>query len=198
MYKRQTVTATRPVSASAQVVGFIVIEFQSAACNQAVQSVSTTWTSGTTTTQAITSVNTSNAILIYAGSNAAVTSNQGQAEQYVDLTNATTVTVHANTSSANSKTFNFFVVEFALGVLHSAVQRGVTTLTAVTSNTSTISSVNTSKAMLNFLHYLASQATNNIANCATNATLTNSTTVTAARSGNTNNASLSWEVAEFN
>gem|GEM_PF-6850187 len=193
-----TVTATRLAAGSAETVGFIVIEFQSAACNQAVQSYQTAWNSGVTATQSITSVTTGNSLLIYAGSSANVAGNQAQGEQHASLTNATTVTFTVTTSSSNTKNYNFFVVEFASGVLASSVQRGTTTLTAVTSNTSTISSVNTSKAVMSFLHYTASQTTSNITNCVTNATLTNSTTVTVARSGSSNNVTGSWEVAEFN
>lgn len=193
-----TVTATRFASGAAQTVGFIAIEFQSAACNQAVQSYQTSWTSGTSITQTVTSVNTNNALLLYAGSSANISANEAQAEQYASLTNSTTVTLNVNTSSANSKNYNFFLIEFASGVLKSSVQRGTTTLTAVASNTSTISSVNTSKALVSFQHYSSSQATSNIPNCATNAALTNGTTVTVARNSGTNNVTCSWEVAEFN
>lgn len=193
-----TVTASRVNSASAETIGFVVIEFQSAACNQPVQGYQVSWTSGTTTTQSITSVNTNNALLIYAGSNTSIAGNEAQAEQYASLTNSTTVTLTVNTSSANTKNYHFFVVEFASGVLNSSVQRGTTTLTGTTSNTSSISSVNASKSLLSFLHYSATQTTPNINNCVSTATLTNSTTVTVARSGSSNNVTGSWEVAEFN
>lgn len=193
-----TVTATRINSNAAETVGFIVIEFQAAACNQAVQGYQKSWTTGTSTTQAITSVDTGKAILIYAGCNASVTGNEGQAEQYASLTNSTTVTINVNTSSSNAKNYNFFVVEFASGVLQGSVQRGTTTLTSVNSNTSGVSGVDTSKAALNFTHYTASQSSSNIPNCVTRAALTNSTTVTVYRSGSSNSVTGSWELAEFN
>lgn len=194
-----TITATRQFSGNSSTVGFIVIEFQSAACNQAVQSYQLSWTnSGTSTTQTITSVNTNNALIIYAGSNGNSSSGINKIEQYATLTNGTTVTVNTNTAGFITCRYNFFVVEFASGILKSSVQRNTTTLTGVTSNTSTITSVTTTSALLNFLRYTSSQTTANIPNVCTNAVLTNGTTVTVARNSSTNNVIGSWEVADFN
>lgn len=194
-----TVTATRLAAASTTMeVAFVVLEFQSSACNQAVQSYQKSWTnSSTSTTQSITSVDVDKSILIYAGSTGNSTSSAANTQQHAVLTNGTTVTISTNSAGSASCQYNFFVVEFASGVLASNVQRGTTTLTAASSNTSTISSVNTSKSLLNFLHFTSSQTSANIPNVQTNAELTNSTTVTVARNSSTNNVTASWEVAEF-
>jgi hypothetical protein len=194
-----TVTATRlAASINTLDVEFVVLEFQSAACNQTIQSYQKSWTnSSTSTTQSITSVDVDNTILIYAGSNGNSTGNAANTQQQAVLTDGTTVTISTNSAGSISCQYNFFVVEFASGVLNSAVQRGTTTLTAVSSNTSTISSVDTSKSIINLLHFTASQTSSNISNVQPHAALTNATTVTVARNGSTNNVTASWEVAEF-
>jgi hypothetical protein len=194
-----TVTASRQFSGNSQTVGFIVIEFQSAACNSTVQSIQKSWTNTSSSiSQSITSVTAANSLVIYAGGYGNSASNESNIEQYAALTNGTTVTISTNAAGFIGVNYNFFVVEFASGVLKSSVQRGTTTLTSVSSNTSTISSVTTSSALLNFLHYTSSQTTANIANVCANAALTNGTTVTVSRNSSTNNVSGSWEVAEFN
>lgn len=194
-----TVTATRQDGTSGSItVGYQVVEFKGSALAQSVQNIAKTWNSGTSTTATITSVNTNNAIIFYAGSSCATTANHAQAEQMAQLTDATTVTISINTASTLAHSFNCSVVEFASGVLASAVQRGTTTLTAATSNTSTITAVNTSKAMLNYLHYTASTSTSSIRDTCSSAYLTNSTTVTVARGTANNNITGSWAIAEFN
>jgi hypothetical protein len=194
-----TVTASRiTASVNTVEVGFVLIEFKNTACNQAVQSHQKSWTnSSTSTTQTINSVDTNKSLIIYAGSNGNSSSNGANIQQYATLTNGTTVTINTNSAGSLSCQYNFFVVEFATGVLNSNIQRGTTTLTGVASNTSTISGVNTSKSIINLLRFTCSQTTANIPNVQTNAVLTNSTTVTIARNSSTNNVTASWEVAEF-
>jgi hypothetical protein len=194
-----TVTATRQFTGNSMTVGFLLLEFQSAALNGNVQSFQKTWTNSTnSTTQVISSVNSNHTLLIYAGSYGNSTGNAANIEQRAFLTNATSVTIGTNSAGSTSCAYNFFVVEFAAGVLAGNVQRNTTTLAAVSSNTSTITSVNTSMALINFLRYSASQASANIPNICSHASLTNGTTVTVGRHGSANNVTGSWEVAEFN
>lgn len=197
-YSGTTVTATRLFSGSTETVGFIVIEFQGAVMNQAVQSFQKAWTTTTTsTTQVITSVNANNALVIWAGSNANSGISEARTEQRAVLTNGTTVTINVNTAFSIAANYNFFVLEFIAGVLNSNVQRGTTTLTTVNSNTSTITAVNTTNTLTNFLRYTATQTAADITDSVTAVALTNSTTVTTARNGASGNVTSSWEIAEF-
>ncbi len=198
-YSGTTLTATRYTSASNTVdVGYVVIEFQSAACNQAVQGYQKSWTNtSTSTTQSITSVDPNKTMLFHAGNTGNVTNNGAAVKQHAVLTNGTTVTITTNSASSIACLYNFYVVEFASGVLNSNVQRGTTAMSAVNSNTSTISSVTTAMSVMNSMQFITSQTSTNMPGILCNAVLTNSTTVTANRHGTSGNSTISWEVVEF-
>jgi hypothetical protein len=139
-----TVTASRNGGTTGTLtVGFVAIEFKGTALNQSVQNIAATSSSSVTSyTAALTSVNTSNTISIYAGSNiATVTTDIAEIKQYGQLTSSTVLTVHVNTAIAQAKNYNCSVVEFISGLLKSSVQRGTTTVTGTLSNTSTLSSI---------------------------------------------------------
>lgn len=199
-YSGTTVTATRDTSGAGETCGFVLIEFNGAALNQAVQAISKSWvSSGTSTTSTITSVNTSRSLIIYAGQQSDGTTNGARLKQKAMLTNSTTVTFDVNTANSQNLIYNCHVVEFVSGVLASSAQRGTTTISASsTSNTSTISSVTTSKSLLSFLGATTTLTTNSQGSILAGTSLTNSTTVTASRGGTSNAVTASWEVMEFN
>lgn len=193
-----TVTATRQSTGSNSVdVNFCLIEFNSSACQQAVQNFQVAWTnSSTSTTQAITSVNTANTLLFHSGSSGNSSGGTANIFQRADLTNSTTVTIQTNSAASLACKYNFAAVEFISGVITS-LQRGTITLTGATSNTATISAVTTANSLVNSLHFTATQTTANIPNVASRVSLTNTTTVTVNKNAGTNNTTLSYEVADF-
>lgn len=166
-----------------------------------VQKVSLTIPTGATSaTATITSVNTSNAVIIWDGfvtTDANLVSNEVITR--IELTNATTVTAYRNTSSAiYTTTTSATVIEFATSLVKT-VQAGTITLSsAQTSNTATISSVSTSNATIIYLNLTsASTGTSAPATFGTLA-LTNSTTVTATRNATGSVAmTIGYMVLEF-
>lgn len=146
---------------------------------QSIQKGSITLTGGNLTgTATITSVNTSNAILIWNGvttSGASQNATQQWASR-IALTNGTTVTA-TRENSTNITTVKFTVIEFASGV--NSIQAGTIAIgVGATSNTATISAVGANA----FVIWLgASTAVTSLAYDVTQAplVLTNSTTVTA-------------------
>lgn len=194
-----TVTGTRGgVPALVDIIAFVVIEFQGSALNQSVQNISAT-SSGTVSswTSTITSVNTSNAVSIFAGYICTTNNAMQSAWQKGVLTNGTTFTVNTNASNAFVRTYNASIVEFVAGVLNSAVQRGTTTLTGVTSNTSTITSVTVGNSGIAYLGNETSVITSNFNESMGDIVLTNGTTVTTTKNTATGNIISSWEVFEF-
>lgn len=157
-----TLTATRIGTTGNLVAGALILEFKSGALQQNVQRISATSSSNVTSfTAAVTSVTTTKAICLYAGSNIATSTNLNLVKMYGSLTNATTFTVNVNTGVANAKTYNASVIEFVSGVLNSSVQRNTTTLTAVASNITTLTSINVSNSSLSWLGNTYSAANTN-------------------------------------
>lgn len=138
--------------------------------------------SSTSNIATITSVNTGNAVIFFAGFTSAETSVTYQDFlSRAELTNATTVTVYRNTSTTNSITVRGTVVEFTSAAIAS-VQAGTITIPSGTASaTATISSVNTSNSVVFYLGFTASGAGISSLNYFTSLTLTNATTVTASR-----------------
>lgn len=197
-YAGTTVTATLgAAAASTTVVSFCMIEFAAAALNSNVQVFSTAWSNAvTSTTQTITSVSTTNSILIWGGESTTDAGGLEVARQRATLTNATTVTINIGTAGTGTNTYNFTVVEFAAGVLSQAVQRGTIALNGVASNTATITSVNTTKTAA---YSLGNSTTVNTAQDRANVALelTNSTTLTGTKQTSTGNSTVGYAVAEF-
>jgi hypothetical protein len=195
-----TVTAERQTSSGALTVGYVVIEFQAAALNSAVQNFSKSWTSSSSTaTQAITSIDPDKTLLFWGGSYANTSSSESKALQRIALTNGTTVTLSTQTAGSIACLCHFSVVEFAPGVLASAVQRGTTSLSGGSGSGSTsISSITVNKSLLSFLHYNSSQIAANINHVCTAVELDSATTVTTLRQGTAGSVISSWEVAHFN
>lgn len=194
-----TLTASRITSAANSVTAaYAVLEFNSSACNQAVQVVQKNWTNTTgSSTQSITSVDPNNTILFHAGSAGNSNTNSALAKQYATLTNGTTITFNTYSTGSNSCYYNLGVVELASGILNSSVQRGVATMNAASTGSSTVSSVTTGKTLLSPLHMTSNQTSANFANVATNIELSSSTSIGIARQNSINIVNYSWELAEF-
>lgn len=145
-----------------------------------IQKVSIAMASGDTSkTATISSVTTTNTILIFNGlttDSIAAPNDESQATARVELTDATTVTAYKGVAG-QSVTINCTVVEFASGV--NSIQAGTIVVAAsTTSNTATISSVGSNA----FVLYLGETSDTNIAGYTPGhggLELTNSTTVTA-------------------
>lgn len=193
-----TVTATRGGATGDLIVGFVAIEFQGSALAQSVQNIAATSSSSVTSyTATITSANVNNSMIIFGGSQGAQVTNISELFQYGVLTNSTTVTVNVATAFAAAKKYNCSVVTFVSGVLNSAMQRGITTLTGVSSNASAISSVNINSSAVTNLGNTCSATTTALNEALSVITLTDATTVTTSRTSTTANITSSWEVAEF-
>lgn len=179
--------------------GFCVIQFQAGALNQSTQFFSKAWTnSALTTTQTITSVNVNNSMLIYAGSHNGNTAASAIDQQYITLTNGTTVTIASGFADGDAIKCNFWVVEFVSGVLSQNAQRGTIALSAVTSNTASITSAATAQTVANYCGYTTSiVAATSLATVLPNLTQTSATVLTAAKNTGTGLTTVSYEALTF-
>lgn len=193
-----TVTSTVGASSTSSNVAFCVIEFQGAALNQNTQFVSKTWTdSATSTTQTITSVSAANTMVIWAGSENHNTLTFASDQNWVTLTNATTLTYNVGAAGGDSTTTNVWVVEFVSGVLSQSAQRGSIALAAATSNTATITSASTTLTLVNMPGWTSpTQAATNLDKIIPKVTQTNTTTLTATLN-TAGAATVSYEALTF-
>lgn len=194
-----TVTAAVGALGTNCTVNFCVVQFKAAALNQNTQFFAKAWTnSSLTTTQAITSVVPGNSMLIYAGSHNGNTATQAFDQQWITLTNATTVTITSGNADGDAIKCNFWVVEFVSGVLSQTAQRGNTILNAVTSNTSTITSATTTQTLPNYLGWTTSiTALTSLATVLPRVTQSGATVMTAAKNTGTGSTTISWEALTF-
>lgn len=165
-----------------EVVGYLVVEFQSTALHQSKQAFAKTFTNSTgSSTQAITSVNVNNSMIFFAGSGAGNGDLAADEQCIATLTSATVVTVSCgNTSSGNVVQCNFTVIEFVAGVLSQNAQRGTIAVAAATSNTATITSAATANTLLNMVGWKStSTVTTSHAQIRPRVTQTSATVVTA-------------------
>ncbi len=175
-----TITATQGSSAYNSTTSFCLVEFKSN-CIQSRQAFTQVVTNGSTTNgQTITSVNTSNTILVFGGYYGA--SGQGRLSQSrIQLTSSTNVNlVNGEAIDTLSRQVSYVVLEFVTGVLNSAPQQSTISLVSTTSATATLSpSVSTSKTMLAFLGAISTGSSTSDNNQQwQKVTLTNGTTVT--------------------
>lgn len=199
-----TVTASVARLTTNCTAGYIVVEFQGAALNQATQPFSKVWTnSSISTTQTITSVNVNNSMLFYAGCHNGDTVADAEDQQRGIITNSTTVTITSGIadSDANLK-YNGTVVEFVSGVLSQNAQRGTTTIAASTSSkTDTVTSADTTASVLNFTGWTSTTvATTSIANILPRITQVNATSISATIDGTVpsgKNTISGWELLTF-
>ena len=195
-----TVTANAATGVTG-VVGFIVVEFAAAAIQSVQQFANAYTTSNTTDTQTITSVVQNNSMIAWGGGIFNSTSNWEEPYS-IQLTSSTNVNLVRQSGNTSTRTPYYTVIEFASGVLNSAVQRGILTIAAGnTSNTASISSINTSKGFANYVGgpTFSGTGTGGVTDTINSMTLTNATTITLQRA--TSNASRSsaagYEAVEF-
>lgn len=148
-------------------------------------------------TATISSVNTSNTVLLFNGQTTNST-NPDVTMCRVALTNGTTVTATRGASSSGvTTTVRCTVLEFTSAAVTTGAQTGTITIAAAsTSNTATISTVGTTRT---WCVYQGLTTTNTSINNSTftNLELTNATTVTAARNGSSNNAIIGYTIIEL-
>lgn len=196
-----TLTATNINGASGTtIVGWLVLEFQGAALNQAVQTFAKAWTNTTgSTTQALTSVNVANAMVFFAGGGSTNGDTAADEQPEVFLTSGTTATVSCgNASSGNAQIADFSVVEFVSGVLSQTAQRGTIALTGASSNTATLTSAATANTLLNMTGWKSSaSAVTTAATIRPTLTLTSSTVATASTASSATTTTVGYEALTF-
>lgn len=197
------VTATVGALLTSSTASYQVINWNAAALNQSTQPFLKAWTnSATSTTQAITSVNTSNAMLMFAGNDNGNTAASGIDEQIGEITGATAVTISTGIADGDAIKYAGTVIEFVSGVLTQAAQRGITTIAASTSSkTDTITSAATNASSINFTGWTTTTtALTSLANISPTHSQASATTITAAVGGTvpaTNTTTIGWEVLTF-
>lgn len=193
-----TVTGTHGSSSFVITPYFTVLEFNSGVLNSSTQNFALTST-GTATTQTITSVTTSQAMIVWGGFSSSNASATQDKSPWATLTNGTTVTTNVHTASSFPTTC-FTVVEFKASDIKSVNRGSINIGSGASSATATISSVNTGKCIANWLGQTNSSTSNNtLAHSFNTLVLTNATTVTAARNTtDTNTDTVGWETIEFN
>lgn len=192
------VTSTVGASSTSSNCAFCVIEFQGAALNQNTQFVSKTWTTSTlTTTQAVTSVNVNNAMVVFAGGENHNTLTFASDQQWVQLTAATTLTYHAGATNGDATTTNVWVIEFVAGVLSQNAQRGSIAMAAAASNTATITSAATANTLVQWVGFTSPTASaTNLGVILPRLTQTNATTLTANLNAS-GTATIGYEALTF-
>lgn len=189
-----TVTGLVTTSSTAT-VGFVVVEFQSAVLQSDVQQFAAAFTSSSATdTQTISSVDPDNTMIAWGG-NTTGASNTG--DYAALITSATNVNLVRGGTNTTTRTPSYTIVEFAPGVLNSAVQRGAISLISATSNTATISSIDTSLGFANYTGFNFATGTSTTT-CSQKLTLTDATTVTASIATSSATAkNTGYEAIEF-
>jgi hypothetical protein len=193
-----TVTADRTLGLDNIIVSFVAIEFKGSTLNQSVQNISTSSGTPASWTTTINSVDTNNAITLYAGLSIDNTSTSPAAclvRGYI--TSSTVFTCDNNSADIRIRTYNATVVEFVSGVLNSNVQRGTTTLTGVTSNTTSITSIDETVTGISYLGQSSSSTTAVLNRAETNVELGAMDEVLVTKNTATANTTTSWEVFEF-
>lgn len=192
------VTSTVGASSTSSNCAFCVVEFQGTALNQNTQFVSKTWTTSTlTTTQAVTSVNVNNAMVVFAGGENHNTLTFASDQQWVQLTGATTLTYHAGATNGDATTTNVWVIEFVAGVLSQNAQRGSIAMAAAASNTATITSATSANTLVQWVGFTTpTQSAANLGLVMPRLTQTNATTLTANLNAS-GSATIGYEALTF-
>lgn len=192
-----TVTSTRNGTGGTFTAAFCVIELTTTIVNNVQHRSVTLNTTSTSPTDTITSVTTSNTILLYGGVNAG-TGAPNSIMHHLTLTNSTTVTLPRSGASSSTRIIKYCVLEFVSGVMASR-QESTTVLASVASNTTTITSVTTTKAIIVASNFLTdSTGTANYDAQQPSVTLTDATTVTANKNtAGTISVTAAWQVVEF-
>lgn len=178
-----TVTATRS-SAPAFAITLVVtvVEYKSTAVTSVQQGTVSMTGAETTSTDTITSVNTSRSVVVCNGAtNDNTTVNLVNSASSLTLTNSTTVTaVRGNAVGVFDQ--NYVVIEFASGVVDSVQPFEISiTDTGATTNTATISSVTTADSVIFPAGQRLGATTFHLEDSSAHVKLTNATTLTITR-----------------
>jgi hypothetical protein len=203
-YDSGAVTLTNATTVTAYIgqtknvtVGYVVVEFASAAISSVQRFTDAYTTSNSTDTKTITSVNTSRSIIAWGG-NTALASDWDNFYG-LQLTSSTNVNLVRSGTGTGSRAAYYTVVEFASGVINSIQRGSITIAGGSTSNTATITTINTAKSFLSLTGYATAYISFFARRRLPKLVLTNSTTITADR--NQSDATLSntpyYEAVEF-
>lgn len=179
-----TVTGTLINGASGTTIGgYQVVNWNASALNSSTQQFIKSWTdtSGSSTTQAISSVTLANSMCVFGGGGSPAGNTNVREQPIIQLTSPTVVTITmGDTANGNTQQANGTVVEFISGVLQQTAQRGTIALAAATGNTATITSSAVASTAINWNGFWSTTTTNTThATLLPSETLTNATTVTA-------------------
>lgn len=191
-----TITASRGSTTDACTVRGCVIEFKASAF-VSIQAFSVTIANGSSSnTGSISSVNTANSALFFAGFSSGNTGTSPPDFWCAGrISSATVVTAdRGTTGNGNAVTYGGYVVEFNSSVITSIQQRAVTLTSATTTDTDAISSVNTANTTLVYDGTLGTA----LADYRYMLQLTTSTLVTLTRSGTgTTSRTIRYTVIEW-
>jgi hypothetical protein len=189
-----TVTATRNSTTGDMIVGYVVVDFQSAAI-QSIQQRSVTLTSNSvSSTDTISSVTTANTLLVW-NNHAPGTTVETSVYYNIVLTNGTTVTLTRTGTSTTTRTIKYTAVEFVSGVLN-VKREGTTAVASAQSADTTISSVNTSKSVVSYGGF--STTASSPSEMYATAKLLDTTTVRCQKGvAGTVTSTVAWQIAEF-
>lgn len=194
-----TVTATTGSAFADMVIGFVVCDLSTSILDSVNKYTLTDTSTNSSYTKTVTSIDPTQSIIIRAGENNA---NAGAAAtntaHTLDLTNSTTVTATRNGTNGSTRTINFWVVEFAAGVLSSnGVQRGDITLASATSNAATLANaLPSATSCVNYCGFLSGGTPRTYFSTLLISTLVN-TTVTAGVN-TAGSPTVSYEAIDFN
>ena len=189
-----TITANRgAASLDTLAVGYEFIDFKPEVI-QSVQRFAQNFTNVNTSDNiAISSVNTSNAMLLNTGQYGASTT-WADTLHALSLTGATTVNAERSGANAASRTVNFVVLEFVNGIII-AKQANKQTWTTPGSSDFAISSVDSSKTAVYSCGYLSNGTT--VANIFSTGRLLSPTAIRYAKSGTVSTNKLNAEAVTF-
>lgn len=190
-----TVTAYRNTASATNTVTVIatIIEFTAAAVNSVqTGTIAITGTSNTATISAVTT-----GVPVYLGLTTTQTVTAANTLlATVELTNSTTVTAARDTSSADTVTVGYAVIDCKAALVNSVQRRSVTLTSALTADTDTISGVTASNTIL--IPNGSTSATTGHTNSQYTLGLTNGTTVTLTRGGtSTSSRTIKYTALEF-
>lgn len=190
-----TVTANvTSLAGASQTVAYMVVDLDSSIVSGVQQKAVSLTSANVSDTDTITSVTTTNTLLMYGGISVTTTAGYGAFSYETVLTNGTTITKTRVGTSVTQRTVYYTAVSFNASALSGNIQRGTITLAAATSNTATISSVTTSKSFVNWGNFTAANSNTNVSS--PSLTLTNATTVTAAVNS-AGSPTVAYEVIQF-
>lgn len=176
-------------------MNFVVVDLDSTIVASVQQRTLTSAATATTDVDTISSISTTDTLLVNGGNTAASTTTFAAIGFRSVLTNATTVTFTRNGIGVISRTHYYTAVVFAAAVLKQAIQSATITLSAAASGTATITAVVTAKSFVMWEGAFNASANANV--LLPRMDLTNTTTVTANLNAS-GSVATAFSVVEFN